>query len=56
MVTLSEKKTKNNPTDRNGHQNAKTHFEKTNLRQPVIRGMFGVGRWFVPRKKIRKNY
>lgn len=54
MMTLSEEK-KNNPTDRNGHQNAKTHFEKTDLRQPVIRGMFGVGKWFVPRKTIRKK-
>lgn len=42
-------------TDRNGHQNAKTHFEKTDLRQPVIRGVFGVGKWFVPRKTIRKK-
>lgn len=54
MMTLSEEK-KNNPTDRNGHQNAKTHFEKTDLRQPVIRGVFGVGKWFVPRKTIRKK-
>lgn len=54
MMTLSEEK-KTNPTDRNGLQNAKTHFEKTDLRQPVIRGVFGVGKWFVPRKTIRKK-